>query len=92
MLIAIAAVGLTVFALTLWCSVTVARMRHLPAWRRYLPLCLFLLSLTASALRAVGIPDIANAVAFPLNLAVIALSVREIRARRGTVRARLRTD
>ncbi|MBL3666342.1 hypothetical protein JL475_10125 [Streptomyces sp. M2CJ-2] len=91
MLIAIAALGITIFCLTLWCSVTVARMRDLPTWRRYLPLTLFLIATTASLLRAFDIPQIANAVAFPLNLAALVLSLREIRARRGT-RTDLRTN
>lgn len=89
MLIAIAAVGVTVFFLTLWCSLTVARMRDLPAWRRYLPLALFLISNGASALRAFDIPQTANAIAFPLTLAAIVLSLHEIRTRRGRNRAGL---
>ncbi|MDH2393002.1 hypothetical protein QCN29_30345 [Streptomyces sp. HNM0663] len=91
MLIAIAALGITVFCLALWCSVTVARMRDLPTWRRYLPLSFFLFAAAASLLRAFDIPQIADVAAFPLNLAAIVLSLREIRARRGT-RASLRTD
>ncbi|MPY51413.1 hypothetical protein [Streptomyces acidicola] len=81
MLIAIAAVGVTVFCLTLWCSLTVARMRDLPVWRRYLPLSFFLIALAASLLRAFDIPQMANAIAFPLNLAAIVMSLREIRTR-----------
>jgi hypothetical protein len=91
MLIAIAAVGITVFCLTLWCSLTVARMRDLPAWRRYLPLSLLLISLGASLLRAFDIPQIADAVAFPLNLAAVVMSLREIRARRSRNRTGLPT-
>ncbi|MGW5233185.1 hypothetical protein ACWEQU_13020 [Streptomyces nodosus] len=91
MLIAIAAVGITVFLLTLWCSLTVARMRDLPMWRRYLPLFLFLISIGASALRAFDIPQIANAIAAPLNLVVIALSLREILIRRSRDRVALAT-
>ncbi|MGW4824625.1 hypothetical protein ACWEP4_38305 [Streptomyces sp. NPDC004227] len=91
MLIAIAAVGITVFCLTLWCSLTVARMQDLPAWRRYLPLSLFLFSNLASALRAFDIPQIASVIAFPLNLAVVVLSLHEIRARRSRNRAGLPT-
>ncbi|MEI5595845.1 hypothetical protein [Streptomyces brasiliscabiei] len=86
MLIAIAALGITVFCLTLWSSVTVARMQGIPAWRRYLPLSLFLIAGGASLLRAFGIPEIANAVAFPFNLAAILLSLREIRAQRAKSR------
>ncbi|MFJ9551433.1 hypothetical protein [Streptomyces erythrochromogenes] len=82
MLFALALLGIAVLGALLWCTVTVARIRDIPAWRRALPLTLFLLSLAASLLRAVDIPAVANAVAFPLNLAAIILSVREIRARR----------
>ncbi|MER6975871.1 hypothetical protein [Streptomyces carpinensis] len=92
MLIAIAAVGITVFGLTLWCSLTVARMRHLPAWRRCLPLSLFLIALSASLLRAFDVPQIANAIAFPLNLAAIVTSLHEIRARQSRDRAGLSVD
>lgn len=79
---AVAAFGIAFFCLTLWCSVTVARMRDLPAWRRFLPLALFLIAAGASALRAFDIPEVANAIAFPLNLAVVLLALREIRNRR----------
>ncbi|MGW0957124.1 hypothetical protein [Streptomyces sp. NPDC002545] len=91
MLIAIAAVGITVFCLTLWCSLTVARMQDLPTWRRHLPLSLFLIALSASLLRAFDIPQIANAIAFPLNLAVVVTSLYEIRARQSRNRAGLPT-
>ncbi|WP_329276745.1 hypothetical protein [Streptomyces sp. NBC_01451] len=79
---AVAAFGIAFFCLALWCSVTVARTRDLPTWRRFLPLALFLIAAGASALRAFDIPQVANAVAFPLNLAVVVLSLREIRKRR----------
>ncbi|MET9582653.1 hypothetical protein ABZY10_05960, partial [Streptomyces sp. NPDC006539] len=82
MLPTVAAFGIVFFCLTLWCSVTVARMRDLPTWRRFLPLTLFLIAAGASLLRAVDIPEVANAVAFPLNLAVVLLSLREFRSRR----------
>ncbi|MFI5860292.1 hypothetical protein [Streptomyces sp. NPDC051546] len=39
-------------------------------------------ALATSLLRGFGIPAVADAVAFPLNLAAIVLSVREIRADR----------
>ncbi|MFF4761099.1 hypothetical protein [Streptomyces sp. NPDC001292] len=91
MLIAIAVVGITVFCLTLWCSLTVARMRNLPAWRRYLPLSLFLIALGASLLRAFDLPQIANAIAFPLNLAALVTSLHEIRTRQSRNRAGLPT-
>ncbi|MEU7380476.1 MULTISPECIES: hypothetical protein [unclassified Streptomyces] len=89
MLIATAAVGITVFCLTLWCSLAVARMRDLPAWRRCLPLSLFLIALGASLLRAFGITQIAGALSFPLTLAAIVLALSEIRSRRSRDRADL---
>ncbi|MEU9456699.1 hypothetical protein [Streptomyces sp. NPDC048277] len=78
----VVAFGLAFFCLTLWCAVAVARIRELPAWRRFLPLALFLIAAGASLLRAFHIPEVANAIAFPLNLAVVVLSLREIRIRR----------
>ncbi|MFJ9543978.1 hypothetical protein ACIRPX_43180 [Streptomyces sp. NPDC101225] len=84
MLIAVVVFGIAVFCLTLWASLTVARMRHIPAWRRYLPLTLFAVAAAASLLRAIDIPQIANAIAFPLNLAALLLSLREIRQQRHT--------
>lgn len=82
MLPAVAAFGIAFFCLTLWCSVTVARMRDIPTWRRFLPLGLFLTAAGASLLRAFDIPEVADAVAVPLNLAVVLLPLREIRGRR----------
>ncbi|MEU4492930.1 hypothetical protein AB0F96_05580 [Streptomyces sp. NPDC023998] len=82
MLLAVAVIGIALFSFTLWCSITVIRIHDIPAWRRFLPLFLFVISLGASALRAFDIPEVANAIAFPLNLAVIVLSLREIHARR----------
>ncbi|MDX3758026.1 hypothetical protein [Streptomyces sp. AK02-04a] len=82
MLLAVAAFGITFFCLTLWCAVTVARMRDLPTRRRSLPLAFFLIAAGASLLRAFDIPEVANAIAFPLNLAVVVLSLREIRSYR----------
>ncbi|MER7909548.1 hypothetical protein [Streptomyces sp. NPDC096068] len=81
-LVLVALAGIAVFGSLVLCTVTVARMRELPAWRRFLPLALFLLALTASLLRSVDVREVADAVAFPLNLAAVLLSVREIRARR----------
>ncbi|MGA5638578.1 hypothetical protein ACPCTN_07540 [Streptomyces cinereoruber] len=71
-----------VFGSFVLCVVTVARMRELPAWRRFLPLTLLLIALSASLLRAADIRWVAEAIAFPLNLAVVLLSTYEIRARR----------
>ncbi|MFJ7128519.1 hypothetical protein [Streptomyces sp. NPDC098101] len=81
-LVLVALAGIAVFGSLVLCTVTVARMRELPAWRRFLPLALFLLALAASLLRSVDVREVADAVAFPLNLAAVLLSVREIRARR----------
>ncbi|MGW3660034.1 hypothetical protein ACWD6R_32290 [Streptomyces sp. NPDC005151] len=80
MLFVIAIVGISIFCFTLWCSVRVARMRDLPTWRRYLPLGLLTLSVAASLLRAVDIPQIGEVAAFPLTLAAIAVSLVEVRA------------
>ena len=82
MLPAVLAFGIAFFCFTLWCSVTVAGIRDIPTWRRFLPLCLFLLAAGASLLRAFDIPEVANAVASPLNLAVVLLSLGEMRGRR----------
>ncbi|MEV0787026.1 hypothetical protein AB0I52_29510 [Streptomyces sp. NPDC050423] len=80
MLFVIAIIGISIFCFTLWCSVRVAKMRDLPTWRRYLPLSLLTLSVAASLLRAVDIPQIAEVAAFPLTLAAIAVSLVEVRA------------
>ncbi|GLW50173.1 hypothetical protein Stsp02_58340 [Streptomyces sp. NBRC 14336] len=89
--VAVAALGITIFCLALRLTVIVARTRDLPAWRRYLPLALLLIAGAASLLRAFGIPQIAEAVSFPFNLAAVVLALREVRARRG-MRAGLRAD
>jgi hypothetical protein len=81
MLPAVIVFGIAFFCFTLWCSVTVARMRDIPRWRRFLPIGLFLLAAGASLLRAFDIPEVANAVASPLNLAVVLLSLAEMRGR-----------
>ncbi|MFG3657580.1 hypothetical protein [Streptomyces sp. NPDC047706] len=57
-------------------------MRELPLWRRFLPLTLLLTAAGASFLRAFGIPEVANAIAFPMNLAVLVLALKEIRGQR----------
>ncbi|MEE1806455.1 hypothetical protein [Streptomyces sp. BE133] len=80
MLFVIAIIGISILGFTLWYSVRVAKMGGLPAWRRLLPLSLLVLSIAASLLRAANIPQIANAVAFPLLLAAIAVSLMEVRA------------
>ncbi|MFE4533970.1 hypothetical protein ACFRKB_02735 [Streptomyces scopuliridis] len=84
----IALIGISLLGLTLWYSLRVTKLRDLPTWRRFLPLSLLALSTAASLLRAADIPQVANAVAFPLLLAAIAVSVTEVRAesgRRGAV-------
>ncbi|MFG2868855.1 hypothetical protein ACGFZH_11185 [Streptomyces zaomyceticus] len=53
-----------------------------PARRPTLPLALFLTALAASLLRGAGIPQIAAAIAFPLNLAALILAITEIRTHR----------
>ncbi|MFE2497437.1 hypothetical protein [Streptomyces scopuliridis] len=80
MLLVIALIGISILGFTLWYSLRVTKLRELPTWRRFLPLGLLLLSTAASLLRAADIPRVANAVAFPLLLAAIAVSVTEIRA------------
>ncbi|WP_432193986.1 hypothetical protein [Streptomyces sp. bgisy027] len=82
MLPAVVAFGVAFFCLTLWCSVAVARMQELPVWRRLLPLALFLIAASASLLRAFDMPAVANTIAFPLNLAVVILSLGEMSSRR----------
>ncbi|WP_069173988.1 hypothetical protein [Streptomyces griseus] len=82
MLFVIAIIGICILGFTLWYSVRVAGMRGLPAWRRFLPISLLVLSIAASLLRAADIPQVANAVAFPLLLAAIAVSLIEVRAER----------
>ncbi|CAL9424358.1 hypothetical protein SUDANB58_01914 [Streptomyces sp. enrichment culture] len=82
MLLAVAALGIALFALTLWGSVTVFRMQDIPWWRRCLPLALLLVSTLASLLRAFGLPEVANAAAFPFNAAAIVVALMEIRAAR----------
>ncbi|MFC5956501.1 hypothetical protein ACFP51_19100 [Streptomyces pratens] len=82
MLFVIALMGIAVFGITLWCAIAVARIRDIPTWRRFLPLALLIVSNAASLLRAFDIPQPANTIAFPLNVAVILLGLREIRAHR----------
>ncbi|MFC9590314.1 hypothetical protein ACFTUC_11130 [Streptomyces sp. NPDC056944] len=90
MLFAVAAFGIALFAVTLWCAVTVLRMKDLPGWRRAFPLVCLLAASAASAFRAAGVPEVAGAVAFPLNLAALVVALSEMRAarRRGEAPAR----
>ncbi|MFD5016211.1 hypothetical protein [Streptomyces chartreusis] len=80
--IAVAIFGIAFLALTVWCAVTVARMREVPTWRRFLPLFLILLAAGTSLLRAIDIPEAANLVAFPLNVVAVLLALREMHLRR----------
>ncbi|MFB6981698.1 hypothetical protein [Streptomyces scopuliridis] len=80
MLFVIALIGISLLGFTLWYSLRVTKLRDLPTWRRFLPLSLLALSTAASLLRAADIPQVANAVAFPLLLAAIAVAVTEVRA------------
>ncbi|MEU0397056.1 hypothetical protein ABZ208_30600 [Streptomyces sp. NPDC006208] len=73
---------LVLFTLALTCTLRVTRIRDIPTWRRYLPVALLLAAATASLLRAFDVPEVANTIAFPLNLAAIALSQREVAAQR----------
>ncbi|WP_240797870.1 hypothetical protein [Streptomyces sp. F001] len=82
MLPAVIASGIAFLCLTLWCSITVTRIRDIPTWRRFLPISLFLIAAAASLLRAFGVAGVADAFSFPLNLAVVLLSLREIRGSR----------
>lgn len=77
-----AVIGFAVLCCVLWCCVTVARIRDIPRWRRFLPFTLFLISTGVSLLRALNTPQVAELIAFPLNLAVITLALREISQRR----------
>ncbi|MCI4078823.1 hypothetical protein MRQ86_00320 [Streptomyces sp. MMS21 TC-5] len=68
------------FACALAVTLKAARIRTLPAWRRFLPLALLLAAAVMSLLRGVGIPGPAALLAFPLNLTAVALAGREIHA------------
>lgn len=68
------------FACALTVTLKAARIRTLPAWRRYLPVALLLAAAATSLLRGVGVSRPAELVAFPLNLVAIALAARELRA------------
>ncbi|MFF8601103.1 hypothetical protein ACF065_18415 [Streptomyces sp. NPDC015232] len=60
-------------------------MTELPLWRRILPTLLLCAALAASASRAWGVTAVADAVAFPLNVATAVLGMYEMsrmRARR----------
>ncbi|MFJ9795424.1 hypothetical protein [Streptomyces sp. NPDC101145] len=63
-------------------TIKAARLSDIPRWRRFLPLVLLLTATALSLLRAVEITQPANLIAFPLNIAAIALAGREIAAHR----------
>lgn len=73
---------LVLFTLALTYTLRVTRTPDIPTWRKYLPVAPLLAAASASLLRAVDIPEVANTIAFPLNLAAIALSWHEMDARR----------
>jgi hypothetical protein len=68
-------------------TLTAARLPGLPRWRRLLPLTLLLAATGASLLRAADLPEPARLIAFPCNVAAIALAGREIRADRARTTA-----
>ncbi|MFI1488006.1 hypothetical protein [Streptomyces sp. NPDC020747] len=70
------------FILAVKYTLTAARLPGLPRWRRLLPLALLLAATGASLLRAADLPEPARLIAFPCNVAAIALARREIRAYR----------
>jgi hypothetical protein len=70
------------FALALRYTLKAAGLSDIPLWRRFLPLALLLAAAGASLLRAVDVPEPARLIAFPCNIAAIALAGREIREHR----------
>ncbi|MFF3342990.1 hypothetical protein [Streptomyces flavidovirens] len=70
------------FLLALRYTMKAARLPDIPPWRRFLPLALLLTATAASLLRAIDIPQPANLIAFPLNIAAIALAGRELAVHR----------
>ncbi|MFJ8669897.1 hypothetical protein [Streptomyces sp. NPDC093600] len=68
-------------------TIKAARLPDIPPWRRFLPLALLLTATAASMLRAIDIPQPANLIAFPLNIAAIALAWRELAAHRARTAA-----
>lgn len=71
------------FTLALRYTLKAARLPGIPLWRRFLPTALLLVAAGASLLRAVDVPEPAQLIAFPCNLAAIALAGRQIRTRDG---------
>ncbi|MFF8531727.1 hypothetical protein ACN6K9_001489 [Streptomyces sp. SAS_267] len=67
------------FALAVRHTLKAARLPDIPHWRRFLPAALLLVAAGASLLRAVDVPEPAQLIAFPCNIAAIALAGREIR-------------
>ena len=69
-----------VFLLALRYAIRAARLHDIPPWRRFLPLALLLTAAATSLLRAVDVSEPADLIAFPFNIAAIALAGCEIAA------------
>ncbi|MEU7031948.1 hypothetical protein AB0A60_35275 [Streptomyces sp. NPDC046275] len=82
MLIVLVLCALAFLVSNLVLAVRVWRMTELPRWRRMLPALLLCAALAASQTRAWGITAVAEAVAFPLNLATALLGIHETRRMR----------
>ncbi|MFD5016221.1 hypothetical protein [Streptomyces chartreusis] len=78
MLIALALLAV-LFVLALRYTIKALLVPDIPRWRRVLPLAFLLTAAAASLLRAVDIPEPASLIAFPCNIAAIALAQREVR-------------
>ncbi|MFD8050177.1 hypothetical protein ACFV5E_42885 [Streptomyces chartreusis] len=86
MLIALALLA-ALFALALRYTIKALLVPDIPRWRRLLPLGLLLTATGASLLRAVDLPEPASLIAFPCNVAAIALAQRELRQHRARTTA-----
>ncbi|MFJ7067619.1 hypothetical protein [Streptomyces sp. NPDC101115] len=81
-LIVIAVCALAFLVLDIVLCVRVWWLRELPLWRRILPTMLLCAALAASISRAWGITAVAEAVAFPLNVATALVSGYELHRHR----------
>ncbi|MFI1398617.1 hypothetical protein [Streptomyces sp. NPDC020681] len=81
------AIFAAVFLLALRYTIKAARLPDIPPWRRFLPLALLLTATAASLLRATDLTEPADLIAFPFNIAAIALAGREIAAHRARTAA-----
>ncbi|MFE0641729.1 hypothetical protein ACFW2Y_08985 [Streptomyces sp. NPDC058877] len=79
-LLALSALAFLVYGVVL-CT-RVWRTAELPRWRRILPGLLLCLALAASLGRAWGVTAVAEAVAFPLNIAALLLASYEVQRHR----------